>query len=51
MSFVCLKKYKKNCKNAQGEKSAVSKHAWTYDHYMKQDKATIFVVENHGIKN
>ena len=30
-----LKEHKTNCEKAELDKSAVAKHAWTYDHRMR----------------
>ena len=42
-----LKEHKTNCEKCEQEKSAVAKHAWTYDHRMKWNEAAILAVDNH----
>ncbi len=42
-----LKEHKTNCKKAELDKSAVAKHAWTYDHRIKWDEANILAIDSH----
>ena len=42
-----LKEHKTNCEKAELEKSAVTKHSWTYDHRMKWNEASILAPESH----
>ena len=34
-----------NCEKAELDKSAVAKHAWTYDHRIKWDEANILAMD------
>ena len=42
-----LKEHKTNCEKAELDKSAVAKHAWTYDHSIKWDEANILAIDSH----
>ncbi len=42
-----LKEHKTNCEKAELDKSAVAKHAWTYDHRIKWDEANILAIDSH----
>ena len=42
-----LKEHKTNCKKAKLDKSAVAKHAWTYDHHIKWDEVNILAIDSH----
>ncbi len=42
-----VKEHKTNCDKAELDKSAVAKHAWTYDHRVKWDEANILAIYNH----
>ncbi len=42
-----LKEHKTNCEEAELDKSAVAKHAWTYDHRIKWDEANILAMDSH----
>ncbi len=41
-----LKEHKTNCEKAGLDKSAVAKHAWTYDHRIKWDEANILAMDS-----
>ena len=45
--LVRLKEHKTNCEKAKRDKSAVTKHTWTYDHRIKWDEATILAIDSH----
>ncbi len=45
-SLLRLKKHKTNCEKAELDKSAVAKHAWTYDHRIKWDEANILAIDS-----
>ena len=42
-----LKEHKTNCEKAELDKSALAKHAWTYDHRIKWDEANILAMDSH----
>ncbi len=42
-----LKEHKTNCEKAELDKSAVAKHAWTYDHRIKWDEANILAMDSY----
>ncbi len=42
-----LKEHKTNCEKAELDKSAVAKHAWTYDHCIEWDEANILAIDSH----
>ena len=42
-----LKEHKTNCEKAELDKSAVAKHAWTYDHRIKWDEANTLAIDSH----
>ncbi len=42
-----LKEHKTNCEKAELDKSAVTKHAWTYDHRIKWDEPNILAIDSH----
>ena len=42
-----LKERKTNCEKAELDKSAVAKHAWTYDHRIKWDEANILATDSY----
>ena len=43
-----LKEHKTRCEKADLDKSAVAKHAWTYDHRIKWDEANNLAFDSHG---
>ncbi len=47
ISLNVLKNIKTNCEKAELDKSAVAKHAWTYDHRIKWDEANILAIDSH----
>ncbi len=42
-----LQEHKTNCEIAELHKSAVAKHAWTYDHCTKWNETNILVIDIH----
>ena len=42
-----LKEHNTNCKKAELDKSAVAKHAWTYDYHIKWYEANILAMDSH----
>ncbi len=43
-----LKEHKTNCEKAELDKSAVGKHAYTYDNCIQRDEANILAIDSHN---
>ena len=42
-----IKEHNTNCEKVELDKSAVAKHAWTYDYRIKWNEANILAIDSH----